>query len=550
MDDITRRYLIKMFSASLAASVFPSCTNWSGRDSNSSNYIFNHKTFPVIDMHGHFFNATDVLAVEYLTGPALNDFVGDRFRFTRWLLEYIANAIVDLLSGQEIRAKEELSWLQKASSQESLKNMDSFSQNSYKSEYHKISKAFYETVSRRDIEAKKLNKPTFEEVLKGAYIELVPQSGLKFDSGKPKAPIIFNESTVLWALDLEKGEKTFLNESFQQTGTCPSDPWIFKRIMAFAGRALVRRSTNVMAYYDKYTNGANEKEPAIKHVLNIGCDFDYFLGCKTPESPMADQIAVNEEIWRHTNGYAIPVLGVNPWKFASQQGYKDLIAKTLSRGIYKGVKLYPSIGYSVTGKVRKGLKACNGVTATETNIHHGMETLFDICKCYDAFITSHTTHSKGATRASIDLAGPSYWKEVMSNHKTLRVNFGHMGDPGNSNKPEWRQGFLKLMSKYENVYADFGYHSQYANYNSLTRDLKSFKKEFGRDIFKKMAYGSDWYMISKDKGANAYLCDLSRHFDQAVQDGIISGEELEAIFYGNAESFLGLNNESSLSCEL
>ena len=122
--------------------------------------------------------------------------------------------------------------------------------------------------------------------------------------------------------------------------------------------------------------------------------------------------------------------------------------------------------------------------------------------------------------------------------KDMRINFGHMGDTGGKIGSHWREGFLDLMPKYENVYADFGYH-EYANYQTLKSDLEVFKR-YGQELFDKITYGSDWYMISKDKGANAYLCNSVSNFRRAVAEGIINKTQYKAMMYDNANKFLML----------
>ncbi len=541
MDNISRRQLIKHVGALLAASVLPGCSCLSGRASNSNNYIFNPDTFRVIDMHAHFFNATDLLAVEYLTGPALNDFVGDKFPATRKLLTIIANAIVSLITKKEISAKQELEWLTQKRPQDILKSIRGASERTIYAEYEQVSKDFFTFISEEDTAKKRKTGDRFEDILRAAVAEWSVKTGNGQKQSATARLVTFDEYSVYRAVTTGASMQKALAEGVDVSDVCPSDPWVIRRILGFLGRALARRSTNVMAYYDRYTLGASAKQPAVRHVLNIGCDFDYFLSCRVPDSPIQDQIRVNEAIYYHTQGFAIPVLGVNPWKFVSDMNYAELVDSTLARGIYKGVKLYPSIGYSVTGNVREGLKACKGVTATRENIRNAMNTLFDICEDRKAFVTSHTTHSKGATRASIALAGSRYWSQVLGQRNSLRVNFGHMGDPDDSNNTDWRKGFMDLMGRYDNVYADFGYHTHYASFDRLSADLTSFRREYGDGIFHKITYGSDWYMISKDEGANAYLCDTTRSFDLAVKKGIISGVEFEAIFHDNAYGFLGLS---------
>lgn len=551
MDDFNRRRVLKTLTIILGASLLPSCSIFTGRDSHCKNYKFDHldasdKDFldhtRVIDMHAHFFNATDLLVVEYIMGPALNDFLGDKFKYTREFLTRVANGIFGVLESKRkfISASAELEWL--SSNKACAPDI----------EYREVSTQFFEIVEQES-RSKSLSfsktKPSmdFEDLLNASAKEL----SVGFQSHEKKqfrsnTRISFNKDTVLNAINLYSvyDQQKGLTKGFRSFSSCPSDPGFFSRVFAFVGRALVRRSTNIQAYYDRYTKSPLCKGAGVRHVMNIGCDFDFFLGknCRTPSSSIADQIKVNEKLHEHTNGYAIPVLGVNPWKAAHDKEYCYLIEGALSRGIYKGVKLYPSIGYSVTGEFRSGVKEyqCGGKGVSKDIITRGINTIFDIVEDNKAYVTSHTTHSKGGQPGSEKLASSKYWKKILEQRNDLRVNFGHMGDTGGNIGEHWRKGFLDLMLNYENTYADFGYH-EYADYRTLKADLEVFKS-YGQELFDKITYGSDWYMISKDKGANAYLCDTVSNFRRAVKEGVIDKAQYKAMMYDNAHKFLKLNS--------
>jgi hypothetical protein len=535
MDDASRRHTLKVLSALVGTSFLPSCSLFSGRNSNCKNYQFDQIEKPIIDMHAHFFNATDLMVVEYIMGPALNDMIGDRYQFLRAVLIRVANAILKLekLKRHHIKASSELRWLQSGKAC----NPDD--------EYAIVSKEFFELISEEE-RAKSFS-------LTGDPIDLpfdVLLSKASNEIRSIKDKNLREKSVFIPAITFDKN--TLLNAvTFQQKGSirkglteCPSDPGALTRILAFAARALARRSTNVQAYYDRYSHAPLDGY-GVRHVMNISCDFDFFLGCPNYESSIKDQLRVHEEIWRHTKGYAIPILGVNPWKMYHDDNYADLIDKTLERGIFKGVKLYPSIGYSVTGKIRKGIvnSTCNGLDVSEAIVKEGMDKLFCIVNHRKAYITSHTAYSKGAEHGAELLASSKFWFERLREKPDLKVNFGHMGDPSNNGGNEWRKGFLSLMSNYENVYADFGYH-EYDNYENVKNDLEIFKDNYGQGIFKKIAYGSDWYMISKDDGANAYLCTAIQNFKQAVSEGVIKEEQMQDMFYNNSARFLNISNNN------
>lgn len=535
MDEMNRRHALKVLATLVGGACLPSCCLLTGRTSNCTHYQFGQITKPVIDMHAHFFNATDLMVVEYILGPALNDFIGDRFQHVRELLKRISKAILKLIKlfRRHINAKCELNW---------LRSENACSPND---EYNIISREFHAFISGEE-SSKMLsvsNDPKdlqFEALLNKAASELSNPIEKKYPAQSTIIPYIsFTPDTLSLAVTTDSYSQQKM-EGSEAVSSCPGDRNAVFRILAFAARALARRSTNVQAYYDKYSLNPVDGY-GVKHVMNIGCDFDFFLGCPDYESSIEDQINVHEEIWRHTSGFTIPVLGVNPWKMYHDDKYASLVDRTLERGIYKGVKLYPSIGYSVTGKIRKGVmnRTCDGLGVSEAIIKEGMEKLIAIADHRKAFITSHTTFSKGAEPGAEALSSSQYWIDHLGRRPTLKVNFGHMGDPGNKGGSEWRKGFLSLMKNYENVYADFGYHN-YDEYDVLKSDLSSFITDYGEEILKKITYGSDWYMISKDKGADAYLCAASQNFERAVSEKVIRSDNLKDMFYNNASRFLSL----------
>lgn len=170
MDEMNRRHAIKVIAALVRATCLPSCCLLTGRSSNCANYKFDHITNPVIDLHAHFFNTTDLLVVGYIMGPALNDFIGDKFKAVRELLERIADAIVELLKifHPNITAKNELNWL------------ESDKACSPSAEYDNISAEFHTYITAEDSNRSlrlsaansELNSLRFDEVLNNAALLL------------------------------------------------------------------------------------------------------------------------------------------------------------------------------------------------------------------------------------------------------------------------------------------------------------------------------------------------------------------------------------------
>jgi predicted TIM-barrel fold metal-dependent hydrolase len=126
---------------------------------------------------------------------------------------------------------------------------------------------------------------------------------------------------------------------------------------------------------------------------------------------------------------------------------KDHLARlsdcVLKRG-FVGVKLYPSLGYSVESDA--------------------MRTVLAFCAEHDVPVTMHCS-SGGFYRAAadIDFCNPSHWTKLLGDFPTVRVCFAHCGGGSlfcEPMKPDgWDSLIVGLMEQHENAYADLSYHA-------------------------------------------------------------------------------------------
>jgi len=144
-------------------------------------------------------------------------------------------------------------------------------------------------------------------------------------------------------------------------------------------------------------------------------------------------------------GRVLPFFAFNPLRPDAMDRLRD----AYSQG-FVGVKLYPSLGYSVESEE--------------------VEQVARFCAAHDLPIMQHC--SKGgfyAERSDRDKCLPTLWSTYLEGYKGLKVCFGHFGgesdfiSPGSENN--WTDAILEMMRLFNDkpgmgtVYADVSYHT-------------------------------------------------------------------------------------------
>ncbi len=227
-------------------------------------------------------------------------------------------------------------------------------------------------------------------------------------------------------------------------------------------------------------------------------------------------------------GQVFPFLAVDPRRI----GILDLVKMKVQegRGIFRGVKIYPPLGYLPT--------------------HPNLIPVFDYCEKFDIPITFHCSpggmnNFRGRNYAS-SWAGenrwedfqasdgkkspfytaPEKWLPVLTRWKKLRINFAHMGggDQLDENKKEWMNQIIEMIRTHDNVYTDISYHAR----NTLPDLILKIVKD-NPCLEDKLMFGTDYIMIMMDPG----LGGLSRYFDHYDKFP-------DQLLYDNAKRFLKL----------
>jgi predicted TIM-barrel fold metal-dependent hydrolase len=211
-------------------------------------------------------------------------------------------------------------------------------------------------------------------------------------------------------------------------------------------------------------------------------------------------------------GRVLPFVAVNPLR--GPKAYTRM-EEALTSGACVGVKLYPSLGYTVTDKM--------------------MDKVMVACAAYKAPVTMHCNDG--------GFCGPGYgytycspvsWRDMIKAYD-VRFNFAHFGDqtPGKpGSDTSWRDEIVKLMDDYpERVYADVSYQSgPLGAADEKTAYVGWLKNELASPRGNNILFGTDSFMLF----LSAFESDYWQFFKYAL------GPDFRRMAETNPKRFLGL----------
>jgi predicted TIM-barrel fold metal-dependent hydrolase len=227
-------------------------------------------------------------------------------------------------------------------------------------------------------------------------------------------------------------------------------------------------------------------------------------------------------------GQVFPFLAADPRRAGMLKLVKMKVKE--GRGLFKGIKLYPPLGYLPT--------------------HPNLAPVFDYCEQHGIPVTLHCSpgglnnfRTKNYVRSWAEESGwqdfgritgnksafytaPEKWLPVLDRWKKLRINFAHLGggDQLGENKREWMNRIIYLVKTYDNVYTDVSYHAR----ENLPGELLKVIGENPR-LADKLMFGTDYIMIMLDPK----LGGLTRYFDHFENFP-------DPLLCGNAKRFLNI----------
>jgi len=215
-----------------------------------------------------------------------------------------------------------------------------------------------------------------------------------------------------------------------------------------------------------------------------------------------------------------PFLAVDPRRIGIMKLVEMKINK--GKGIFKGVKIYPPLGYLPT--------------------HPNLEPVFDYCEKYDVPITAHCSpggmqnfrennyvrswagdnHWEDFKSASGNKSrfytAPEKWLSVLTRFPNLRINFAHFGggDQLAANDKAWMTDIISMIRNHALVYTDISYHAKKALPGKILEVIRQ------NDCLRsKLMFGTDYIMIMMDKklgGLTKYFNFYTSFTDKLLHD--------------------------------
>ncbi|MGF6513013.1 putative TIM-barrel fold metal-dependent hydrolase [Pseudomonas sp. BT76 TE3572] len=322
-------------------------------------------------------------------------------------------------------------------------------------------------------------------------------------------------------------------------------------------------------------------------------DYDHWLGEYVKgkyASPLPDQVIAMGRISRRKTGPTVHgYVGFDPLRqVAFDAGiFKDynplaLVRKALREEGFLGVKLYPPMGFRAMGNadpcqtypgeksrvVKQLLALAPDDTATTVqckprplrgsqtlgrHLDSAMARLFDECVKEDGVVLAHTNDSNGSNVGFSHRADPYYWIEVFERWPTLHVALAHFGsfNAESAGKPlgasgaeaswEWTLGRFLKSNPNAPVFSDISYLVEIVGRNPSDQDkydkvVRSWVSTFDPEC-RHLMFGTDWMMLGLDKSYEGYTEQIYGYFKNRIG---FSQPMLDRLFAGNAGTFLGL----------
>ena len=486
----------------------------------------------VVDVHAHFFNASDVPVRGFVA-----ECLGHRApRAVQVLLEALS-PIADVLAAQAPTAAQELQSLRdllQATAGALSANVDPASI---------VRKAMADEAGRA---AGRVADATRNSEFQRRYREMKQRPGAL--TPPPTATISGDE--VLRVVEEARrptAPGTVAGALRAAPNTAAENNDAADGVLGFLFYMLSNRSSNLDAYMETYARG--DRAFGIDAVLGSLVDFDYWLDCP-PMSAHDDQVELHALISKMSGNYLRPVVAYNPWTDINQNGAGlARVLRAVKTHGFVAVKIYPPTGFRPAG---------NATTKTHTSkrradlkeLDRRLSAFFDLCAEERIPVIAHANRSNGRDNAHDDFSRPDDWRAMLARYasatRTPVIDVGHFG--GASGQPSWTEQFAKLMADSPKVslYGDLGYWDELMcpgtpdqtclDARTRLKDVlaKPINSQPAVTVGDRVMFGTDWLMLSQVKRWADYP---SRLFDSVKA---IAPNDVDKIFGGNAAACFGL----------
>jgi len=307
-----------------------------------------------------------------------------------------------------------------------------------------------------------------------------------------------------------------------------SDKDMFDRYVKFINLGKLGSQENIFKECKKYY-------PAGTQFIVLPMDMAFMSAGKVPRD-YSEQI---EELGKLKIEYPqiIPFIHVDPRRI----GILDLLKHSVEKLGFRGVKLYPPLGYFPYDQdlypiyeycEKKKLPII--AHCSPYNPVHFKGKKKDLIKLLEKSKTPIETKGKKRKELCSNFTNPLNYKYVIKDFPKLKICFAHFGSEYSWNKfihqPEiddnWFRYIKDLISEGENFYTDISFTMNNVKYFSLLKVLLTDEK-----VRKKVLFGSDYYMVETEANERRFGLDLR---------AFIGEENFNSIAIDNIETFLGI----------
>lgn len=479
-------------------------------------------TDTVVDAHCHIFNASDVQVGGFLAGPLANDLP----EVVRKLVRLLAPIVEAFAQGKAISAYDEMLQLDDLVNQ--LRSPGS------------LVSSTPEGVLDAAIES--YRRQLADEL--AAEIRANPEIAGELDrvTGRPAGFTAGDRDNLRQFIftGLSADQRTPDPAALG----APDDPAREAGgVFTFIGHMLAPRFHNLRSYQKIYATDTTAI--GVDQCLASLVDMDYWLGsCAHPPSLLRDQILLNQRLANLADGTLVPLVAYNPWTDIEDGGESiALVRDAIRKRGFKGVKIYPPLGYFPYGNAGSGLYPATGRRPDLTLLDDRLNALFEECRALDVPVMAHAAESMGQRPGHEILSGPDGWTGFFSKPDNRRswINLAHAGgEDGGGNQRNWTAEFVELMKIAPRLHADLGYWDRFVAGDpgaaERLKELLYTPLGDGQTASDRFMFGTDWFMLTTQRGYQNYPVQ----FQYALRALGVDDVTMEKIFSGNVKRLFKL----------
>ncbi len=532
MDQVLRRRtVLKLLFGLMGAPVLRGCSSLPGRLDP-----WTPPWGPVIDIHAHIFNATDIPAAGFVKRVYNEDFeepyCSRGFRSFRAL----DDLLVRILTSFAPTAEAELAYLQNRSAA---------------------------TWPETSVERREFELTVLSDTLVAAYNEnVLNEPGDRNLRHAPQRDAVSrrtlgllrqlaNEAGLGRGLDLEfrSADQEDRLRQFASEIHAADGPTI--QVIKWALFLLRPRHQILRAYANLY--GGRDRVALFTPAL---VDLDHWIQPGGTPSPLRSQIDLMDYLQRRSDRLGLPkmhgIVPFDPWRDIAKGGEAlDLVRLAIEEKGFIGVKLYPPMGFSPGDQYPEDpMAVCFPPLAGQyppfrRRIAKSLNRLYRYCDKAGVPIMAHANDSQQAGSGFGRRAHPRYWRPVMRKYKKLRVNLAHFGgfEEELKSPPDraWEHAVIELHDNHApgRVFADLGHMTEVLTSSRVRQALVAkFRRllEASPQVEEILLFGTDWTMIGRFEEHELYLSRM----DGFLTDAGFDVEAKRKLYRSNAIRFLGL----------